>query len=78
MELTNEEKKAKVRDFRPIDDVFFEVLAQNPKVCQEMLRTLLEDESLEVLSVITQSDEAGCIVHSWKWFSCECGGAALG
>lgn len=56
MELTNEEKKAKVRDFRPID-VFFEVLAQNPRVCQEMLRTLLEDESLEVLSVITQSDE---------------------
>ncbi|MBQ7918742.1 MAG: PD-(D/E)XK nuclease family transposase [Lachnospiraceae bacterium] len=57
MELTNEEKREKVRDFRPIDDVFFEVLAQNPKVCEEMLRTLLEDESLEVISVITQSDE---------------------
>lgn len=51
MELTNEEKQEKVRDFWPIDDVFFEVLAQNPKVCEEMLRTLLEDESLEVIEL---------------------------
>ena len=57
MQLTNEQKKAKVRDFRPIDDVFFEVLAQNPEVCQEMLRTILEDDELVVTSVITQSDE---------------------
>ena len=57
MKLTNEQKKVKVRDFRPIDDVFFEVLAQNPKVCQEMLRTILEDDDLVVTSVITQSDE---------------------
>ena len=57
MKLTNEQKRAKVRDFRPIDDVFFEVLAQNPKVCQEILRTILEDDNLMVTSVITQSDE---------------------
>ena len=57
MELTNEQKKAKVREFRPIDDVFFEVLAQSPAVCQEMLRTILEDDDLVVTSVITQSDE---------------------
>lgn len=57
MKLTNEQKRAKVRDFRPIDDVFFEVLAQNPLVCQEMLRIILEDEKLVVTSVITQSDE---------------------
>ncbi len=57
MELTNEQKKAKVWDFRPIDDVFFEVLARNPRVCQEMLRTILEDEDLVVTNVITQSDE---------------------
>ena len=57
MELTNEQKKAKVRDFRPIDDVFFEVLARNPKVCEEMLQTIMEDDSLTVTSVVTQSDE---------------------
>ncbi len=57
MKLTNEQKIAKVRDFRPIDDVFFEVLAGNPKVCQEMLRTILEDDGLVVTEVITQSDE---------------------
>ena len=33
-ELTIEEKKAKVKDLRPIDDVFFEVLAQTfPVLC---------------------------------------------
>lgn len=57
MELTIQEKKEKVRDLRPIDDVFFEVLAQNPSVCQEMLRTILEDDSLVVTDVVTQSDE---------------------
>lgn len=57
MILTEQQKKEKVRDLRPIDDVFFEVLAQNIPVCQEMLRTILEDDSLVVTSVITQSDE---------------------
>lgn len=57
MKLTNEQKKARVRDFRPIDDVFFEVLAQNPAVCQEMLRTILNDDNLVVTSVVTQSSE---------------------
>lgn len=57
MELTAEEKIAKVRDYRPIDDVFFEVLASNKAVCQEMLRTILEDPGLVVESVIAQSSE---------------------
>lgn len=57
MEITIQEKKEKVRDLRPIDDVFFEVLAQNVSVCQEMLQTILEDTELVVTSVITQSDE---------------------
>ena len=35
------EKLEKVRDFRPIDDVFFEVLAQNKDMCQEILRVIL-------------------------------------
>lgn len=55
--LTEEEKKEKVQDFRPIDDVFFEVLAKNKGVCEEMLRTILEDSTLIVEDVIVQSDE---------------------
>ena len=55
--LTEQQKKEKVRNFRPIDDVFFEVLARNVSVCQEMLRTILEDDGLIVTDVVTQSDE---------------------
>ena len=57
MGLTEQQKQERIRDLRPIDDVFFEVLARNVSVCQEMLRTILEDDSLVVTSVITQSDE---------------------
>ncbi|WP_051671530.1 PD-(D/E)XK nuclease family transposase [Oribacterium sp. P6A1] len=56
-ELTIEEKKAKVKDLRPIDDVFFEVLARNPGVMEEILCTILEDDKLIVKDVIVQSDE---------------------
>lgn len=48
------EKLARIQDFRPIDDTFFEVLAGEPKVCEEMLRTILDDPELIVLSVTTQ------------------------
>ena len=44
MNLTAKEKLEKVRDLRPIDDVFFEVLAANPAVCQEILRVIMEDK----------------------------------
>ena len=44
MEL--QEKIERVKDLRPIDDIFFEVLARNPNVCQEILRVILEDETL--------------------------------
>lgn len=54
---TLQEKLEKVKDLRPIDDVFFEVLAQNVGVCQEILRVILEDDDLIVNSVITQSSE---------------------
>lgn len=56
-EITIEEKKKKVRDFRPIDDAFFEVLADDAGFCQEMLRILLDDEELIVEEVIVQSSE---------------------
>lgn len=47
-QLTLEQKKRKVQDFRPIDDVFFEVLADDVLFCQEILRTILEDPNLVV------------------------------
>lgn len=55
--ISLEEKKEKVRDFRPIDDVFFEVLANDSNFCQEMLRILLEDDKLVVDDVIVQSSQ---------------------
>ena len=35
--------------------MFFEVLADDPEVCQEILRTILEDDRLIVEDVIVQS-----------------------
>lgn len=52
-----QEKQEKVKDFRPIDDVFFEVLAKSTAVCQEILRVIMEDNNLVVIQVITQSSE---------------------
>ena len=54
---TFEQKKEQVRDFRPIDDTFFEVLADDKGVCQELLQTILEDETLTVEDVIVQSSK---------------------
>ena len=47
-ELTLEEKEEKVRDFRPIDDAFFETLADDRAFCQEILRVILIDKKLVV------------------------------
>lgn len=55
--ITLEEKAEKVKDLRPIDDVFFEVLADDIDFCQEMLQTILDDEKLVVTDVIVQSSK---------------------
>lgn len=55
--ISLEEKVEKVKELRPIDDVFFEVLADDIPFCQEMLRILLEDENLIVKDVIVQSSQ---------------------
>ncbi len=44
----------RVRKLRPIDDVFFEKIAEDLAVCQEMLRVILENPTLEVISVTPQ------------------------
>ena len=55
--MTLEERIEKIKDLRPIDDVFFEVLAQDKEVCEEMLRTIMEDDLLIVSDVTVQSSE---------------------
>lgn len=57
MNLTLEQKIERVKDLRPIDDVLFEVLADDKEVMQEMLRTILEAPELVVMDVIVQSSQ---------------------
>ncbi|MEE0218295.1 MAG: PD-(D/E)XK nuclease family transposase [Lachnospira sp.] len=45
----------KVRALRPIDDIMFQKLAESEKVCQEILRVILEDDRLIVNHVISQA-----------------------
>lgn len=43
MKNTDEELRRRIQEFRPIDDTFFEVLADDVAFCQEILRVILED-----------------------------------
>ena len=56
-ETYTEEQIARVQRLRPIDDVLFEVLADDKAFCQEMLQTILEDKQLQVTDVIVQSSQ---------------------
>lgn len=53
--MTTEQKIQNIKDFRPIDDVFFEVLADDSGVCEEILRVIMNDDKLTVDEVIVQS-----------------------
>lgn len=53
--ITLEDKLEAIQKLRPIDDIFFAVLAANKKVCTEILRTILDDKELVVEDVITQA-----------------------
>lgn len=55
--LILEEKREKIKEFRPVDDIFFEALADDIKVCQEILRVILDDFELTVEDVIVQSSK---------------------
>lgn len=52
-----EEKLSKIKLLRPIDDIFFEMMAKDKPFDQEMLRVILGDDGLIVDDVIVQSDE---------------------
>ncbi|MCH5268204.1 MAG: PD-(D/E)XK nuclease family transposase [Lachnospiraceae bacterium] len=56
MSISYEEKEKRIQQFRPIDDTFFQVLADDVDFCQEILRVILEDNALIVQSVTTQKD----------------------
>ncbi len=44
-----------VQKLRPIDDILFEVIIKDRATCEEILRVILEDENLTVISVTPQS-----------------------
>lgn len=45
-----------IKKFKPINDIFFEVLADDVAFCQEILRVILEDDKLIVHDVKVQKD----------------------
>lgn len=45
-----------IKKFKPINDIFFEVLADDAAFCQEILRVILEDDKLIVHDVKVQKD----------------------
>ena len=48
-ELTFDEKKAKVARFNIIDDVFFQKMVEDREVCEEIIRVILNDDSIIVI-----------------------------
>lgn len=46
--------KQKIAEARLIDDFFFEVFAEDKAACEEILRTILEDDQLTVIDVVVQ------------------------
>lgn len=53
-ELLESQSYKKIQKLKPIDDVFFEKIIEDKGVCEEILRVILEDDRLEVLSVTPQ------------------------
>ena len=54
MSLNLQQYHDQIRALCPMDDVFFEVLIQQPGVCEEMLRVLLNCPDLIVLDIYAQ------------------------
>ena len=51
-----ERKKKIISKLRMIDDIFFQKMFEDIKVCQEILRICMENSRLEVLEVMPQKD----------------------
>lgn len=67
------ETKRKAKELRIIDDALFRLIAEQKDVCQEILQTLLEDNSIKVVSVTSQATisslERGIILDALCKFS---------
>lgn len=50
----NERLRSVVKKLRPIDDIFFQKFASNKGFCEELVRTVLEDESITILEHTVQ------------------------
>lgn len=46
--------RERIARYRPIDDTFFEKIVEDPEVCEEMLRVILQEPELKVIEVIPQ------------------------
>lgn len=53
--IAEEKKLETLEKLRPIDDVLFEMLSRNPKVCEEILQTVQLDKGICVSHTTTQS-----------------------
>lgn len=60
------EKIARVKKLRLIDDLLFEVFAENRPAIQEMIRTFMSDDSIVVDDVVTQSSKRNIYGRSVK------------
>ncbi len=51
---TNEERKELLRNLNIMDDVFFQKIAEDKEVCEEILRVILQKPGLKVMDAQTQ------------------------
>ena len=56
--------REKIARFRPIDDTFFEKIAEDPEVCEELLQVILQEPELKVTEVIPQKSIRNLQGHS--------------
>jgi len=64
MKSISKKQLERIQQFRPIDDTFFEVLADDVPFCQEILRVIIDDGKLIVKSVAVQKDEKNLVGRS--------------
>ena len=64
MAEANEKLIEKIQMLRPIDDTFFEVLADDVEFCEEILQIILQDKKLKVLSVTVQKSVRNLVGRS--------------
>lgn len=62
--IVDNKKLEIIKKFKPINDIFFEVLADDAAFCQEILRVILEDDKLVVHDVKVQKDVRNLIGRS--------------